>query len=804
MVSMRYPIHHFVPSNVWGNFLVGLVTLGGLLLIRWQGSYLFFHSLVEIFCVVVAFGVFTVFWNARRFLDNGCFLFLGIAYLFVGVLDLLHALAYEGMGVFEGGGANLGTQLWIAARYLESVSILAAPLFLRRRFSPSLVLGGYSVVVALVLGSIFFWKVFPACYVGGLTWFKILSEYAICLILLAALILFHRRRRELDARVYRLLFASILITIGAEVAFTFYQDLTGTLNLIGHLLKLVSFYLIYVAFVEVGMTNPYAILFHELKQSEDSLRQSEARFRGTFENAAVGIGHVALDGRFLLVNEKLCEIGGIARETMLQKRLQDLVDPQDWDDRWLQFDTADRNENASWSVETRYRRPDDSVVWFQLTTTPQYDTSGNPRYAIVVVQDITRRKNAQHQLQTVNETLELRVAERTALAEHRAAQLSTLTSELTLAEQRERRRLAQLLHDHLQQLLVTAKIRVGMVRRRAVQDGDGASLREVEGLLDQTLDASRSLTVELSPPVLYDAGLGPALKWLGKKKHDKYGLNVAVEVAEETEPESEDWRILLFQATRELLFNVAKHASTKTARVELGPADDGELRLTVSDPGSGFDPSILESDGGSSSGFGLFSLQERLHLMGGRLEVDSAPGRGTRVSLFAPRFTGQAAEDADPSPPPAPSIPEDAPQQEAPSARSSPDTDQTIFVLVADDHHLLRESLVSMLQGQPDIEVVGEASDGQAAVEMARRARPDVVVMDVTMPRLDGIQATRQIARALPEIRVVGLSMHERTDMAEAMRRAGAVAYVSKQGPADELLEAIRGAVLEESSPGKR
>jgi hypothetical protein len=141
-------------------------------------SYLLFHSFAEIFSVIVAAAIFIIAWNSRRFLDNSYFLFLGVAFLFVGALDLVHTLAYKGMGIFPEYGTNLATQLWIGARYLQSLALLIAPLLIGRRLRVNWLLAGYGLVTALLLVSIFYWQNFPVCFVEGvgLTTFKKVSE----------------------------------------------------------------------------------------------------------------------------------------------------------------------------------------------------------------------------------------------------------------------------------------------------------------------------------------------------------------------------------------------------------------------------------------------------------------------------------------------------------------------------------------------------------------------------------------------------------------------------------------------------
>ncbi len=254
--------------------LTGLLVLLALFLSSLH-SYLLFHNMAEIFSIVIACAIFMFAWNARPFLQNNYLLFIGIAYLFVAGVDLFHTLAYKGMRVFPGDDANLPTQLWIAARYLQSISLLIAPLLLRRKLNPYYVFIGYGVTVGLLLGAIFYWHVFPDCYIEGvgLTPFKKISEYIISLILLASIAVLLKNREGFDRGVLKLLILSIIFTIGAELAFTLYTDVYGLLNIIGHLLKIVAFYLIYKAVIETGLVRPYDLLFRDLKQSEETLQQ---------------------------------------------------------------------------------------------------------------------------------------------------------------------------------------------------------------------------------------------------------------------------------------------------------------------------------------------------------------------------------------------------------------------------------------------------------------------------------------------------------------------------------------------------
>ncbi|RPJ56600.1 MAG: response regulator, partial [Acidobacteria bacterium] len=443
-------------------------------------------------------------------------------------------------------------------------------------------------------------------------------------------------------------------------------------------------------------------------------------------------------------------------------------------------------EGKVWHCELVNRRKDGTLYIDDQTIVPLLDAHGQADHFISIKQDITERRVAesalrQHeqQLAELNRTLEQRIARRTEQLERGTVQLRQLHAKLTQAEQLERRKLAEMLHDGLQQLLVAAKMRIDEVRGRG-RDTAFEALEEVDRLLSESIEASRSLTLELFPPVLHDLGLVPALEWLADWIQEKQKLNVEVRAADDVEPPSEDMKIFLFQAVRELLFNVSKHAGVDTAIVSLH-RDPTELTVQVIDRGKGIDPSRLPaSENRETFGFGLFSVQQRLEWMGGEMRIDSAPDRGTEITLKVP-FPQE--------PPIAGTIADTETPVRTP--RKMPRS-QRLRVLLADDHKIVRKGIALLLKGKPGVEVVGEADDGVMAVELARTLNPDVVLMDVSMPRLDGVEATRQILRERPNICVIGVSMHEEEEIAAALRRAGAVGYVSKTSAQDTLLATIR------------
>lgn len=291
--------------------------LGGLYLAR-LSSYLLFHSLVEVATVIIACAIFLLAWNARRFLANQYLLFVGIAYAFIGMVDLLHTLAYKGMGVFPGDDADLATQLWVFGRLLQGASLVAAPAFIRRPVPLAPTVAGFAALVGLGL-LLIRQGIFPAAFVEGegLTPFKTWSEAVVIGLLVAAAVLLVRRRRAFDPTVLRLMTASILATALSELPFVLYTDPYAHWNLLGHYIRLVAYYLAYKALVETGLRRPYDLLFRELKASEAALRQARDELERRVEERTDELERVnqalrALSGRAMHMREE--EARRIARE----------------------------------------------------------------------------------------------------------------------------------------------------------------------------------------------------------------------------------------------------------------------------------------------------------------------------------------------------------------------------------------------------------------------------------------------------------------------------------------------------------
>ena len=519
------------------------------------------------------------------------------------------------------------------------------------------------------------------------------------------------------------------------------------------------------------------------KQAEEALRRSERQFKSTFENAAIGIAHVALDGHIMQFNSRFCEISGYPSGDIVGKTCEEITFAGDWEAEKEQIQRLRDGGIAHYSIEKRYVRMDGSPVWVNLTRSIQRDDAGKPEHFIVLVEDISQRKRAEEALRDLTATLENRVAERTAEVAHRVRQLQKLAVEVSETEDRERRRLAEILHDDLQQILAGAKFHLGLMRNRAKYDPLlQAAAAEIDHMLKDAIEKSRSLSHELSPAVLHHGDFAETLGWLAGQIQAKHGLLVHVHAYGQVHSQSDALKAFLYKAAQEMLFNIVKHARVNEARIRvrrLGRC----ICLSVSDRGRGFDPQEL----GGAAGFGLLSIRERVESLGGRMKIKSAKGQGSTFFITVP--DGEEPEDTEQA---------GGPRREAVGASLAwglqpPASGARLRVLLADDHEIVREGLLSLLGEEHAIEVVGEAANGREAVELAGRLEPDVVIMDVSMPLIDGDEATRQIKMHLPKTRVIALSMYEQAEMVERMYRAGAESYVLKTAPSEELLAAIRG-----------
>ncbi|HKT33450.1 MAG TPA: response regulator, partial [Nitrospira sp.] len=449
-------------------------------------------------------------------------------------------------------------------------------------------------------------------------------------------------------------------------------------------------------------------------------------------------------------------------------------------------------ERGDWQGEIRQLTKDGQTVVVESRMVTMTEDYGGV-LVLETNRDVTERQAIHEKVCRLAEELEDRVQERTKELSQSQTLLRQLASELTIAEQRERRRIATDLHDYLAQLLVCARLKVTQSRARMADGEIEGWLGESDDILQQALTYTRSLVAQLTPMALHEFGLAAALKWLADQMRQQYRLSVNVDVQTGLSVAlPEDQSVLIFQSIRELLINVAKHARVDQASVRMEQRE-GRLVIAVIDEGLGSD-AAASAPAIRASKFGLFSIGERMRALGGTFEFRSTQGKGTTATLSLP-LQGGGVESAAPSgklqtkvtprPQPAASYAQVAGQKSAFTADDPLEDKLCIRVLLVDDHALVRNGLSSVLRYHTELRVVGEAADGQEAVAMASALKPDVVIMDVNMPRMDGVEASKRIKRELPSTVVIGLSMHEGGHHESAMRDSGAAAYLTKDSAAE-------------------
>ena len=621
-------------------------------------SFLLFHSLVEMVSVVISGSIFVLAWNSRKIVDHPFFVVLGISYLFVGFLDLLHTLAYAGMGVFPQAGANLPTQLWIAARFLNSFSLFIALGFIKRQVPYPSVLFAYAIAVSILLTTLFLCNLFPDCYLEGvgLTPFKKISEYVISAIFVLTVPLLLKRRETFDPGVLRLLIWALILTTFSELAFTFYLGVYDFSNLIGHYFKVIAYYLIYKALIETGFVRPYNLLFRDLKKSEEELRrandqletrvqqrtaqlseanralqgeilerkraeeglaEAEKNYSRLVENSLTGI-YINLDGRIVFANQRFAEIYGYAKEELEGIEILKLVHPED---RKLIEERRVRRlqgEELPPEYESRGLTRDGRTIWVSRRNT-LISYRGKPAILGNIV-ETTQRKQMEQSLQESQKELRF------------------LSSQLLTAQENERKWIAQELHDSIGQTL--AAVKFSLERKISQMDlqkaPPGMLLENVLSLIQNGIDETRTIMMNLRPSILDDLGILATINWFCREFQRIYShLQIHRDIRVEEKDIPNRLKIVIFRILQEGMNNISKHSRGNTVFLSLGKTPQ-TIELEIRDNGLGFSPET------SPRGLGLSSMKERAELSGGTFILEAAIGQGTRLKASWPLISSSS------------------------------------------------------------------------------------------------------------------------------------------------------------------
>jgi PAS domain S-box-containing protein len=349
----------------------------------------------------------------------------------------------------------------------------------------------------------------------------------------------------------------------------------------------------------------------ERKRVEEELRDREATMRALL-NAPTDVA-VLLDasGTILALNGATAQGFGKSEDELVGSCVYDLFPPAVANFRKAQVDKVFQFSTPVRFEDEREGRAFDNSFY------PVFDAQGNVVRIAIYSRDITPRKQAEEEIRNYQE------------------RLRSLASQLSLAEERERRRIATVLHDRIVQTLALAKINLGLLQRPVSYTDLAEPLNEIQRLIEQAIQDTRSLTFEISSPILYQFGLEAAVEWLTEQIRDRRGIPCEFRDDGRPKPLDEDVKVLLYQAVRELLINVVKHAQAHSAKVSIR-REGNDMQITVEDDGVGFDTSDISSLWSRSEGFGLFSIRTRLDHLGGQLDIQAKPGHGTRVNLVVP------------------------------------------------------------------------------------------------------------------------------------------------------------------------
>ncbi len=405
-VSARAFLRKSVRRNTLLRLAAGFIILSGLWLLSTY-DYLLFHAVVELAAVTVALAIFIIVWNMRRTITEPFFLLTGIAFFFIGILDLLHTLAYKGMGVFPGNSSDLPTQLWIAARYFQAGAFFVAALLAGRSITRrnTREAGLFFLVCAAVTGILLsgiFLGMFPQAFIegSGLTPFKIGSEYLISLVMLATILVLVLKRKAFDGPVFASLVTAQAFLIAGELAFTSYASVYGFMNMLGHLFRLCSVYFFYRAIVVVSLTRPLDTLYRNLRKSEEATRESNTVLEAILGAAKESIYLFDAGGHVLSANPTALErLGGRSAGEVTGRHFSEFIPPETARHRQEYFDRVLNGKEP-----VRFEDVRDGIV-FDHSFFPVFDSAGSVARVAVFSRDITARKKAENELVHRNEDL---------------------------------------------------------------------------------------------------------------------------------------------------------------------------------------------------------------------------------------------------------------------------------------------------------------------------------------------------------------------------------------------------------------
>lgn len=616
---MKPDFSSFLRSNYRTAFTVSILII--IFHFSVDQNYLLFHTIVELFSIVIAFAVFIVTWNSRRMLDNNYLYFIGVAYLFVGGLDLLHTITFPGMQIIPG-HEYYANQFWVATRFLQAITLSIGFVSLKRKkiLNGDLTILAFCFLATIIILSILKWHIFPVCFVEGegQTSFKIYAEYAIIFLVLLACVLLFVAKHHFDKPVFRLLFASFVFTIVGEFCFTLYISNYSFTNALGHYAKLISFFLIYKAIVETGFSKPTQLIFKNLKDNEK-------KYRTLAENLPELIVRFDQDFKCLYANTAIEKFLPHNHNFYTGKRLQELGFPAAFERQLLQLLTEVKATQISKVLNFELNEETNSYS-FSVNAIPEYGSDKTGDTFLVICYDITELKMKEQSLQDLNATKDKFFS----IIAHDLR--NPFTSLIAFSE---------LIHKSANKLS-TEKIEVLALR---MYD----SAKQAFTLLENLLNWSRVQTGALvpNPQELDVSGLLEEIRELSNSLALAKGIEVNIESCEAGKVMAD--RQMIHTVLRNLIANAIKFSYANGTIVLAAVPKNGSVLFSVKDSGIGIEKEnlhmLLQSESKittsgtqneKGTGLGLILCKEFVELSGGEIWVESEFGFGATFWFTIP------------------------------------------------------------------------------------------------------------------------------------------------------------------------
>jgi diguanylate cyclase (GGDEF)-like protein/PAS domain S-box-containing protein len=396
------PNQHFIQAGLYS---LAIYVIAAAAYMLGRHNYPLIHSSIEMFSIVVACGVFMVTWNSRKHSNDTYFLVVGTSYVFVAIIDALHIFSFKGVGILDSNSSNLYMQLWLAARFVQTISLLVAPLMINRDISPRKLFVGYGFASTILIGIIFA-GYFPTAFNNetGLTTFNKISEYAISFGLIAASLLLLHKRDHFDKRVFKLLAGAVYISIASELSFAIFNDLNTLVSLIGHILKAASYYLVYMAIIKTAVSEPVALLYGNLKHSEEIVHESEERLARIVEASLDGIAIVDLDGKVTFANQATKEMfdideNDIGKTSFLNQGLT--ITPASSNDNVNIVNPVQHvlsTGSPAFGIELLFTKADNSIITVSENIAPLHDEADKITGAVISIRNTSEQKTNEDML----------------------------------------------------------------------------------------------------------------------------------------------------------------------------------------------------------------------------------------------------------------------------------------------------------------------------------------------------------------------------------------------------------------------